>query len=205
MSKQQIDIANALFRTLLSTIIQPAAQYRSTILNIWNEYIISGNLSYEPFFEENFHEYSYDPETKHPTLYGHTTEDSWWFCKTARKRYDLAVYATIKAVYDGLWLEFASDWDVSAPNYLSLENYVEQELRWWKFKYSYELMENFCTDAVKKLKDSLIPDIRFWELTIEAPCCVDDLRYIANEIDGWVRESPKDGMYKWQPAWKFIS
>lgn len=211
MTDEQKNIANGLYSNLLKIIIQPEspvpAHPRTTLLALWHDYFRDPTFpGRETQFDENFHEW-HTNASRDPLVYG---TDEGNFMKTARKRYDLAVYATLKTVYEALHIPFSSDAGFEPDEPPDLINYAADELNSSHgiFPYEYWVFDLLCEDAGKRLAMTLAPPIpdpeettKVWELMVFWPVSVDDLRHIAKQIEEWFYNSPKDGMYLWQPAW----
>lgn len=139
LTQEQMDIGNSLYQTLLTNIIHPESQLN--LLDIFNR------RSDVHLFEECFHEWQTGTEGQ-PTLFSKSKSD-WGFCKTARKIYDLAVYATLKTVHDAYGIGFSSDGDTES--YPRIIDYATAELEIDKFKYDYSKLEDICDKYFDKL------------------------------------------------------
>lgn len=225
MTQEQKDIANWLYANLLKIIIAPESAMtnhpRTTLLALWYDYFRDPKYpGREQQFDENFHEW-HTNAARDPLVYG---TDEGNFMKTARKRYDLAVYAVLKTVSDYLHIPFSSDAGFDPDEPPDLINYAAEELNSSHgiYPYEYWVFDLLCEDAGKRLAATIPVSAlgihiawtdpeeaaqtaedayKIWELMIFWPVSVDDLRHIANQIWAGYYNSPKDGMYMWQPAW----
>lgn len=164
LTQEQIDIGNNLYRTLLANIIHPGS--KKNLLEIFNE----GQDS--TLFDECFHEWAVD-DHKLPVLFS-KDDPTWAFCKTARKIYDLAVYATLKTIHDEYGIEFSYDADID--DYPRLIDYAMNELEIDKYKYDYLTLEEVCICFGEKLENAR------WAYTRISEISEVDREYIAKNI-----------------------
>ncbi len=204
LTPQQKKIANALYQKILRVIIVSDNNPLPIRTNLYDVFI-DFQKRWKDLFDENFHEWARDKEGK-PILFPLDDSDGWVFTKTNRKRYDLAVYATMKTLYDAIWYGFSSDAgcvNIDESEYPSLQEYKFAELD-DAFQYDFELIQGFCDAARQELEATEI-NTKIGNLTIEWPVNVDDLRHIATMISNWYTSSPQDGAYLGQPAWSITN
>lgn len=166
LTQEQVGIGNNLYQTLLANIIHPGS--KKNLLEIFNEWENS------PLFDECFHEWAKDIATGLPYLLDNNVSASWAFCKTARKIYDLAVYATLKTLHDAYGIEFSSDGDTES--YPRLVDYATAELQTDDFRYDYLTLESICDVWLEKFENARGPYTRISEISDT------DREYIAKNI-----------------------
>jgi len=141
----------------------------------------------EDLFNEHFHEYTQWASWE-PLLFGYD-EDSWNFCKTARKSYDVAVVLALHLASVVIWKDYSSDGSL-IHSFWMLEEYIKDELDCsWNYVYDLEKLEvlydlwlNRAISYIAEHEEEMqkIEDEKQYDRICDLPDI--DLEYIASEI-----------------------
>lgn len=118
VKEENLDLVNDLYRDVLSLIT--IKDWRN-LLDVYNS---DKDLEWDA--EEYFHEYSRDND-KNITLANYNSD--WWFCKTARKLYDIAV--VIGYAFDSY---LSNSREFSSDCYRETEWHIDSIIEWMEDK-----------------------------------------------------------------------
>lgn len=139
----------------------------------------------EDLFNEHFHEYTQWASWE-PLLFGYD-EDSWNFCKTARKSYDVAVVLALHLASVVLDERYSSDWFV-IPSFEYIGKYIQDELDdsmiydLEKLKELFDIWLNRAISYIAEHEDEMqkIEDDKQYSSVGDLPDT--ELEYIAEQI-----------------------